>query len=80
VFNLSGSFHIIARRMNGSDYSESDERELNRCINRVFEILNYRLPENHFGKIELIIPRQNGKIAGEIEVAFRNRHKRRAGL
>jgi len=42
----------------------------------MLEILNYVLPENHFGRIELIIPRQNGKIAGEIEIAFRNRHKR----
>ncbi len=62
--------------MSGANYTESEERELNRCINRVLEILNYSLPDNHFGRIELIIPRQNGKIAGEIEVAFRNRHKR----
>ena len=62
--------------MSGANFTESEERELNHCINRVFEILNYKLPENHFGRIELIVPRQNGKIAGEIEVAFRNRHKR----
>ena len=62
--------------MSGSNYTESEERELNRCINRVLEILNYSLPHNHFGRIELIIPRQNGKIAGELEVVFRNRHKR----
>ena len=62
--------------MSGSNYTETEERELNRCINRVLEILNYGLPQNHFGRIELIIPRQNGKIAGEVEVAFRNRHKK----
>ena len=62
--------------MSGANYSESEERELNRCVNRMLEILNYSLPQNQFGRIELIIPRQNGKIAGEIEVAFRNRHKR----
>ena len=62
--------------MSGANYTESEERELNRCVNRMLEILNYTLPLNHFGRIELIIPRQNGKIAGEIEVALRNRHKR----
>lgn len=62
--------------MSGSNYTEHEERELNRCVNRVLEILNYSLPLNQFGKVELIIPRQNGKIAGEIEIAFRNRHKR----
>jgi hypothetical protein len=62
--------------MGSANYTESEEKELNRCINRMLAILNYSLPENHFGKIELIVPRQNGKIAGEIEVAFRNRHKR----
>jgi hypothetical protein len=62
--------------MSSANYTESEERELNRCINRMLEILNYCLPHNHYGRIELIIPRQNGKIAGEIEVALRNRHKR----
>jgi len=62
--------------MSGANYSESEESELNRCVNRMLEILNYTLPQNQFGRIELVIPRQNGKIAGEIEVAFRNRHKR----
>jgi len=62
--------------MNGANYTELDERELNRCINRVLEILNYNLPHNHYGRIELIIPRQNGKISGEIEVSLCNRHKR----
>jgi hypothetical protein len=65
--------------MSGANYTESEERELNRCVNRMLEILNYVLPQNHFGRIELIIPRQNGKIAGEVEIAFRNRHKRVVG-
>jgi hypothetical protein len=65
--------------LHGANFTEMEERELNRCLNRLLEILHYTLPENHFGRIELIVPRQNGKIAGEIEVAFRNRHKRIAG-
>ncbi len=62
--------------MSGANYSALEERELNRCLDRILEILHYVLPANQFGRIELVIPRQNGRIAGEIEIAFRNRHKK----
>lgn len=59
-----------------SFYSVEQERQINSHLKKLLEVLDVVLPEDHFGSIELFIPRQNGKIAGEIEVKLRQKFKR----
>ena len=59
-----------------SSYTVEQERQINLHINKVLEILGTKVPEDHFGSIDLSIPKQNGKIAGEISVNLKQKYKR----
>ncbi len=59
-----------------STYSAEQEREINLHLRRILETLGVSIPADHFGTVEISFPRQNGKIAGEIEVKLRSTHIR----
>jgi hypothetical protein len=59
-----------------STYSVEQEREINLHLKKILETLNVKIPEDHFGIIELSFPRQHGKIAGEVEIRLRSMHVR----
>jgi len=42
----------------------------------MLDILGVEVPDDHFGSIELFIPRQDGKIAGEIGINLKQKFKR----
>ena len=66
--------------MSTSTYSVDQERMINGYLKKILELLEVSVPEDHFGTVELAFPRQNGKIAGEIEVKLRSKHKREKQL
>jgi hypothetical protein len=59
-----------------STYTVEEERQINQYLRKILEVLHVQVPEDHFGTVQLSFPRQNGKIAGEVEVSFRSTHKR----
>ena len=59
-----------------STYSLEDERQINFHLKKILEVLSVQIPDDHFGMVEIAFPRQNGKIAGEVEVKLRSRYKR----
>ena len=59
-----------------STYSVDDERQINIHLKKILDVLSVQIPDDHFGMVEIAFPRQNGKIAGEVEVKLRSRYKR----
>ncbi len=59
-----------------STYSVEEERLINFHLKKILELLGVHVPEDHFGVVELAFPRQNGKVAGEVEVKLRSKHRR----
>ena len=59
-----------------SMYTVEQERQINTHINKVLDILGATVPDDHFGSIDLSIPKQNGKIAGEISINIKQKYKR----
>jgi len=59
-----------------STYTLEQERLINAHLKKILELLNIAVPEDHFGVVELSFPRQNGKIAGAVEVKLRTKHIR----
>ncbi|HTR81351.1 MAG TPA: hypothetical protein VMM58_06935 [Bacteroidota bacterium] len=59
-----------------STYSIEEERQINSHLKRILDLLDVHIPDDHFGTVEIAFPRQNGKIAGEVEVRLRSQHKR----
>ena len=59
-----------------STYSVDDERQINFHLKKILEVLSVQIPDDHFGMVEIAFPRQNGKIAGEVEIKLRSRYKR----
>ncbi len=62
--------------MSSSAYTVEQERQINASLTKILDLLDIQVPEDHFGTVVLTIPRQNGKIAGEIDVNLRSRHRR----
>ena len=62
--------------MTTSTYTIDTEQQINSHLRRILELLNVKIPEDHFGVVELSFPRQKGKIAGEVEVKLRSHHRR----
>jgi hypothetical protein len=59
-----------------SFYTSDQERLVNNYLKKILDVLGYQVPEDHFGSVDISVPRQNGKIAGEIEVSFRSKMRR----
>ncbi|MDD8017325.1 MAG: hypothetical protein PHP42_03010 [Bacteroidota bacterium] len=59
-----------------SFYTPEQERLVNNYLKKILEVLEYKIPDDHFGSINISVPKQNGKIAGEIEVSFRSKMRR----
>ena len=59
-----------------STYSIEEERQINSHLKRILDLLDVHIPDDHFGTVEIAFPRQNGKIAGEVEVRLRSQHRR----
>ena len=59
-----------------SSYTPEQERLVNNYLKKILDVLGYPIPEDHFGSIDISVPKQNGKIAGEIEVSFRSKLRR----
>jgi hypothetical protein len=59
-----------------SSYTPEQERLVNNYLKKILEVLGYTIPEDHYGSIDISVPKQNGKIAGEIEVSFRSKLRR----
>jgi hypothetical protein len=59
-----------------SFYTVEQERQVNNYLIKILDVLGYEVPSDHFGSIDISVPRQNGKIAGEIEVNLRSKMKR----
>ncbi len=59
-----------------SSYTIDQERQINSYLKKMLDVLGVEAPDDHFGSIELFIPRQNGKIAGEIDVKLKQKFKR----
>jgi hypothetical protein len=59
-----------------SFYTVEQERQVNNYLKKILDVLGYEVPSDHFGSIDISVPRQNGKIAGEIEVNLRSKMKR----
>ena len=59
-----------------STYTIDEERQINSYLKKILELLDIHIPEDHFGAVEIVFPRQNGKIAGEVEVKLRSKHIR----
>lgn len=68
--------HRKEHGMQTSTYTLEEERQINSCLKMILNLLDIQIPEDHFGVVELSFPRQNGKIAGEVEVKLRSRHRR----
>jgi len=59
-----------------STYSVEEERQINFYLKQILNLLSVQIPEDHFGTVEIAFPRQNGKIAGEVEIKLRSKHRR----
>ena len=59
-----------------SFYTVEQERQVNNHLKKILDILGYEVPTDQFGSIVISVPRQNGKIAGEIEVDLRSKMRR----
>jgi hypothetical protein len=59
-----------------SFYTVEQERQVNSYLKKILDVLGYEVPSDHFGSIDISVPRQNGKIAGEIEVNLRSKMRR----
>jgi len=59
-----------------SFYTVDQERQVNSYLKKILDVLGYEVPSDHFGSIDISVPRQNGKIAGEIEVNLRSKMRR----
>jgi hypothetical protein len=59
-----------------SSYTVEQERQVNNYLKKILEILGIEVPPDHFGSIDISVPRQNGKISGEIEVNLRSKMRR----
>jgi hypothetical protein len=59
-----------------SSYTPEQERLVNGYLKKILDVLGYNVPEDHFGSVVISVPRQNGKIAGEIEVDLRSKLRR----
>ncbi|HVN47457.1 MAG TPA: hypothetical protein VMU30_01415 [Bacteroidota bacterium] len=59
-----------------SSYTSEQERLVNNYLKKILDVLGYHVPEDHFGSVVISVPRQNGKIAGEIEVDLRSKLRR----
>jgi hypothetical protein len=59
-----------------SSYTSEQERLVNSYLKKILDVLGYTVPEDHFGSVVISVPRQNGKIAGEIEVDLRSKLRR----
>jgi hypothetical protein len=59
-----------------SFYTVEQERQVNGYLKKILDVLGYEVPSDHFGSIDISVPRQNGKIAGEIEVNLRSKMRR----
>ena len=59
-----------------SFYTVDQERQVNSYLKKILDVLGYEVPPDHFGSIDISVPRQNGKIAGEIEVNLRSKMRR----
>ena len=59
-----------------SSYTVEQERQVNSYLKKILDVLGYEVPSDHFGSIDISVPRQNGKISGEIEVNLRSKMRR----
>ncbi len=62
--------------MTTSSYTPEQERLVNNYLKKILDVLGYAIPEDHYGSVDISVPKQNGKIAGEIEVSFRSKLRR----
>ncbi len=62
--------------MTASSYTPEQERLVNNYLKKILDVLGYSVPEDHYGSIDISVQKQNGKIAGEIEVSFRSKMRR----
>ncbi len=66
--------------MASGDYTMEEREKINSCLNKILDILNVKFPDDHYGGVQIYFPREAGKIAGDVEVSFRSKHKlRKAG-
>ncbi|NUN69627.1 MAG: hypothetical protein HUU02_07950 [Bacteroidetes bacterium] len=66
--------------MPSGDYTAEERERINLYLNKILEILKVRSPDDHYGGVQIYFPREAGKVAGDVEVSFRSKHKlRRAG-
>ena len=59
-----------------SSYTPEQERLVNNYLKKILDVLGYHVPDDHYGSVDISVPKQNGKIAGEIEVSFRSKLRR----
>ncbi|MEW5800213.1 MAG: hypothetical protein AB1728_14540 [Bacteroidota bacterium] len=59
-----------------SSYTPEQERLVNNYLKKILDVLGYDIPDDHYGSVDISVPKQNGKIAGEIEVSFRSKLRR----
>jgi hypothetical protein len=62
--------------MAASSYTPEQERLVNNYLKKILDVLGYKVPDDHYGSVDISVPKQNGKIAGEIEVSFRSKLRR----
>ncbi|MBI2429992.1 MAG: hypothetical protein HYV29_14580 [Ignavibacteriales bacterium] len=62
--------------MTTSSYTPEQERLVNNYLKKILDVLGYHIPDDHYGSVDISVPKQNGKIAGEIEVSFRSKLRR----
>lgn len=62
--------------MTASSYTPEQERLVNNYLKKILDVLGYHIPDDHYGSVDISVPKQNGKIAGEIEVSFRSKLRR----
>lgn len=62
--------------MTTSSYTPEQERLVNNYLKKILDVLGYHIPDDHYGSVDISVPKQNGKIAGEIEVSFRTKLRR----
>lgn len=61
--------------MASGDYTVEERERLNHYLNKILDILKVKSPDDHYGGVQISFPREAGKLAGDVEVSFRSRHK-----
>jgi hypothetical protein len=62
------------------DYTLEERERINTYLNKILDILHVKSPDDHYGGVQIYFPREAGRVAGDVEVSFRSKHKlRKAG-